>query len=287
MSAAYRSAYEHIVGKRLAEVRHTRDALLPLQTKLGRSRWARLARIAGGMIGVAGAITMTLFAIDNQDREATTALVGSSILAIAVYVCVRVVGELRAHWPKALPPLPALTGRLDDDLARLDAALPAPSSASTSRLEAWSLALPLAATSLLAPLTLHWLFISVIEHESPRGYGEWIRISLMIVGHAHLALVGLSFAFAKKLGRSTAAEIGAINVHSEWFRALGITVGVSAVPGAIFYAIPPILSAITGLLFVPAMFVLAHRTVQSDRQLAESVATALEDAREAPPEAFA
>ena len=123
--------------------------------------------------------------------------------------------------------------------------------------------------TLLLPLTLHYGFLALFGTESAREFGAWIRLSMVIVGHAHLALVWMAIAFARKMERSTSEGLGAMPIHREWATAWAVTVGVSAIPGLFLLAIPPILVAVTGLVFVPLMFVLVRRCVINERALLE------------------
>src|SRR5260370_38098921 len=86
-----------------------------------------------------------------------------------------------------------------------------------------------------------------------RGYDEWIRVSVLIVGNAHIALAVCAFLFARRLHRSSLEEMHC-RFHALWLKALGITVLVSAAPGVLLLAIPPVLTFVTGIAFVPGLF---------------------------------
>src|SRR5689334_10106021 len=119
MGHAYRSHYDQIVGRRIAEVRLGRMHLLPVLPELRAVRSARIARAAAGAVGIAGMGTVVVLACMNSGGMTTCALLGSSIAAVVVYGLARVV--LRLVPALTLPSeLPRLTGDLTTDLAKLE-----------------------------------------------------------------------------------------------------------------------------------------------------------------------
>jgi hypothetical protein len=270
MSDAYRSPYQHLIGLRLAEMKLARETVEPLLPSLRAIGAARIARAVAGGVGIFGTIATVVLACVGDRADPTYALVGSGLGVIGTYVLVRTSLAIGgALLPKRLP-LPKLTGMLQEDLARIDASDPLhPIYRQVAALEVWSTALPLVALSLLMPLTLHYAFLALFGTESAGDFGTWIRISMIVVGHAHLALMGMAIAFARKMRRSTSEDLGAMRIHREWAKAWGLAIGVSALPGVVLLAVPPILSAITGLVFIPLMFVLMRRCVMNERALLE------------------
>ncbi len=276
MSSAYRSAYHHLVGVRLAEMKLARETVEPLLPRLRSIRAARIARALAGGVGITGAIMTAICAcIDDGGGAVTYALLGSGAAALTAYALARFLLAFgRAHeWT-----LPRLTGELDADLARIESSNPfLPIARGLQALEVWSTTLPLAALSLLMPLTLHYAALALLDSTSAESFAGWIRISLVIVGHAHLALAALAVAFGRRLTKLTGEGIGSLSIHRAWARAWGITIVVSAVPGLLLLAVPPILTAITGLAFIPFMFVFMRRRVMDERsakELAEEATTA-------------
>lgn len=278
MSHAYRSAYEQLVGARLAEMKLARETLAPLLPRLRSIRSARMARALAGGVGLAGAAWTVGCAIVGDDASPTYALLGSGLAAVATYVLARgalaIAGasERARRWE-----LPRLTGALDVDLARIDASSPLPALRQRlDALEVWSTTLPLAAISLLMPLTLHYLFLAAADPTSAESFARWIRISMVIVGHAHLALMALAIAFGRKLTRLSSEGLGLLSIHREWARAWGIAILVAAMPGVLLIAVPPLLSAVTGIVFIPFMFALTRRRLLNERatfDLAEEAST--------------
>src|SRR5262249_42161485 len=198
-------------------------------------------------------------------------LLGSSVAALLTYGVVRLVLSLSGKG-RVYSSSPDLTGHLERDLELLSANDPSPllrrhSARQHSKLEMWSTTLPLAAISLLTPLTLHYFAALLMGSAAPRSYSEWIRISLVIVGHAHLTLMYLAIRFGRKLVESESDKIANMSIHSEWAKAWAITILVSGLPGVVLFAVPPILVAITGIVFIPFMFTVTQRRVLVERAL--------------------
>jgi hypothetical protein len=66
--------------------------------------------------------------------------------------------------------------------------------------------------------------------------------------------------------RAKQTEVIRMGAGWSWGRALGISVAVACVPGLVLVGIPPLLVALTGLMFVPAMFGAMRRRVVRERQ---------------------
>jgi hypothetical protein len=286
MIQAYRSSYEHIVGSRLAELTHAGAVIDLARPKLEAIVAKRVARTLAGVVGIVGAFATVLIAFLESDYPneewGTYVLLASSSAAIVTYLAVRLLlrsGDHLLRRSRPLPTLATLSGRLDADLATLDALDPVRQwlsrlAGTRGKHEAFVRAVPLIAISLLTPLTLHWLFSFLLTAQGARDFAVWIKISAVVVGHAHLALAYLSYRFTTKLARSSTAEIEAMSIHGEWGKTLGITVLVSAVPGILALAVPPILSAITGLVFIPVMFILTRNQVLEERAMLSMVESA-------------
>jgi hypothetical protein len=276
MSNAYRSSYEQLVGRRLERVQVGREAVEPFLGRLRTVREKRIARTVSGIVGIAGAL-MVACTCTRTDGTPTGFLLASSAAMAVTYAAVRgvLLASRRSHGPRPIPPL---TGRLDEDLARLDAADPArlveQVTGAGTTLAMLSAALPLAAISLLSPLTLHFAFCALFGFapsvtSMAERFSDWIGVSVVIVGHAHVALMAMAIAFGRRLMKQPYGELTAMNIHAEWSKALGIAVIVAATPGIVFLFVPPLLSAITGLVFVPVMFMAARALVLDERSLIE------------------
>ena len=234
----------------------------------------RLARAAAGATGVAAVVALVSLElvtfIDRHDAVegglATSILVLGWAAAAAVYLVVRLAAHarLRAVIARALRP----SGDMERDLERLERLAPdAPARIAADRLERASVALPLMGLALLAPLTIHWLVYVVAnlgDLSHTHHFDEWIAMSLVIVGHAHLVLAFLAYRFATKLRRSAAADPAAAPGKHGWI-ALAFTTLAGAVPGIVLFAIPPVLVAVTGLVFVPLGFYAVGRRALAER----------------------
>lgn len=122
-----------------------------------------------------------------------------------------------------------------------------------------SLVVPAVGLSLLLPLSLHMPFALLLG--GARGFEAWAGMSVFIVGHAHVVLAVLTARRALALVREdTPRSPGSIYL---------ITVIAAAIPFGVFYAIPPILVAVTGvpilaLLHVMESIVARERVLLSD-----------------------
>jgi hypothetical protein len=120
-------------------------------------------------------------------------------------------------------------------------------------METASIALPLAGIAFAAPLTLH-AGVAVLDGEL-RGFADWMRISAVLVGHAHLALAGHGLLFARTLHRARSGEESQrVRVERSWLGGLGVAVMCGIVPGIVLIGIPPVLVLVTGVVFIPASY---------------------------------
>lgn len=269
---AYRSAYDHIVGLRLAETEDARTELTPLLPGLRAVARARLARIVAGAVGVGGALSTFVIAAWTHDQPsglATHALVASSCALVVSWFFARTGLAAAARLlPVNMPEL-TLSGELEADLARIDAADPRAElqrlEHRARRLERPSVALPIAAVTLLFPLFSHWLFTQAIGSDNAQDFAQWIRISLIIVGHAHLALAVCGFLFARRLHGLSLEGLQRLRIHREWLKAWLITIGVSCLPGILLILVPPLLVAVTGIAFTPILWYLLHASIVGER----------------------
>ena len=129
------------------------------------------------------------------------------------------------------------------------------------KLERASVALPLVAASLLGPLTVHRL---IVFGMSAREFNQWIGVSMLIVGHCHIALAIFAVSFSKKLHASGSPRV--LGKSSGW-RAYWIAVTLSLLPALFLLGIPTIMVAGTGLFFVPWMFRAAGSKIERERIL--------------------
>ncbi|MEM7678485.1 MAG: hypothetical protein AAF449_21045, partial [Myxococcota bacterium] len=197
---------------------------------------------------------------------ATVAIIGAAsamlLGAFAPYVGVSL---LVASWPLAW--LAGWLGRrYGGALRQLDAATSVQSQLSAqSQLDALcalqntlakSLYLPLVAASLLIPLSLHLLVVAILGAFSWPHFGAYMTMSAIILIPAYGVLIWQCIRHGRSLaGMSTEPVMDQPGGH-----ALAGTFLASFVPGIVVMGLPPVLVALTGAPFIPAIFRLA-RTV--------------------------
>ncbi len=285
MSNAYRTGPEQFVRLRLAQVNATREDLQPIMSAIHRVFSARMSRILGGAVGICGALLTVGTALAGGSPAPW--LAGASLFSVAAWA----VGRFGFHFAARglfdkADLATGLTGHADADLARLDAVDPIRTiERKLDPLELWAAVLPLTAVSLLAPLTLH-LIVGLLfgGSGSIESIEAWIKVCMVLVGHAHLALVAMVFAFGQRMARADDAALADMNIRRAWRRAIAVAVGVSCVPGIVLVAmprilssltgfgidavaVPPILSTLTGLAFIPAMYARMHKIARGERQV--------------------
>lgn len=215
--------------------------------------------------------TLTIFSVASFVAAGISGLLGmpeGSMSAFAVpplvlafpaaFVVSRGLSFLRRRELVPLPKLPALEGSDDQSMFDLDMAeaeLDAYARKHERGLE-WSLI----GLGWTLPLTIHYGV--ALCGNGTRAFGVWIALSTLMSLQSHITLAFQSRRFARLL-----ADDAKMNVHFEWFRALALTTLVASIPWALLAAIPTIITAITGLLFVPAMYILAKRRATREHAL--------------------
>lgn len=256
-----------------------RDALThalqgsPAPEQLARVFGDRVARVCAGLVGLFGFAYLVLDVLTNDAAFSGHILLGSWVLALAVLVPAQLLASrgFRAWLEHQLRPG-------DDpfaDVERLaDGRIWQTARAEVDRLEAAALALPLAAISLLAPLSLHLIYWALFcPGATITDFSRWVVISLVLVGHAHVTLVIASVAFVRRLTR---AEHRGRHVHGgrSGVSALLVTGAVALLPGALLIFVPPLLVLLTGLAFVPLIFHWAARQARCERRVLEQAVAA-------------
>lgn len=236
----------------------------------------RVARTAAGGVAIAGFAAMVLAVVINTvwgepDRHGvhpTLVLAGAVTLSVVTYLVARAAAasrferRVRASFDGGQDELSRLA-RIEDDSVRRAAARLAGAGEKTS------VALPMAGVSLLAPLSIHLVVWSVFGDDvgSERwldGFDWWIGASLLLVAIAHLTLACLCGRFADKVGASSLVALSRSTPMSGW-AAFGWTVLASCLPGIVALAIPPLIVAATGIVFIPYMFRFMHGRVVDER----------------------
>jgi hypothetical protein len=289
MIGAYRSI-DAIIEDRLARF-HARRAREQAPSDAVAGVFAdRSGRIAGGIAGTVcgGLVFLSAFVllgtplVIGPPREAyavvpTYLLANSGIAALVVTAIARRAARRRAG--ASLRQEPALTGDGPEDIGRIERADPLGDlRARAAALETKSVALPLVALALLAPLTIHGIVtlgINVVNGGwvSVSAFGLWIGLSATLVGLAHLTLAIRMALWARSLrGRESCCVDETI--HGEWSLTLFITAASAFVP-AVFIAsdaeilsvIPPVLVLVTGAAFLPFAYVATARRLRRERTI--------------------
>jgi hypothetical protein len=213
----------------------------------------RVARIWGAAFGLAGLLAMVLhFLFTMSLRTLSIYIAGSWLTAAGAYLVVRLLAPQWIRW--RLRRSYATSGDIFFDLGRIDARSPRKFAlAAVHRHERLALQLPLVMLSLLAPLSIHLGVAMAFLGVSMNEFGQWILTSAALVGHAHLTLALFSVFHVVRVQRELDAGTRVAGA-SRGLVALLWTVGASAIPGVVLLCVPPLLVAMTGLLFVPWSF---------------------------------
>jgi hypothetical protein len=220
---------------------------------------ARAGRVAFGVVLLAGAVAV-LAALDEPYDASPRLLVTVpfALLLGAVVQCAALwLGPWLSTRQRALgggPSVPVAGLSSPPEAGLLHAV--------AGRLEGPSYSLPLVGLALVAPLSLHAPLFLLAPDEGMSSLHSWITASVFLVGLAHLTLAVMSYRFARRLHRGLV-----LAADRESLLALCVTIAAGCVPGVFFAGIPPILVAITGLLFVPASFLAMERRQRRERGL--------------------
>jgi hypothetical protein len=133
----------------------------------------------------------------------------------------------------------------------------------------WSLWLPWAGVSMAAPLTIHIVVMTLFGARAD-AQAEWIGMSAVIVGHAHIALALCGIGIARRLARFDFD----FNVTRQAWLALFVTTGVACLPGIVLIGLPPGLTLITGTVFVVPTALALARAARGDAAIASEGAKA-------------
>jgi hypothetical protein len=239
----------------------------------------RRARVAAGTVGaivgaaslvcglVVGILEMSKHSsLGRGDYGVTSWVFGAGLMLTAmIYGLVRIGAS--AHIERLVRRRTALSGHPEWDLSRLSEASPLRDVRErAAKLERASLTAPLVALALLAPLAIHGAVYAVVALANgvlpeASAFGWWIGFSALCVGHAHIVFAGLSARFARKIHEAE-------NVHDvkrHWVGTWGWTILAAAIPSAVLYLLPPIVTAATGICIIVPAFAWARKTVTMER----------------------
>jgi hypothetical protein len=259
--------------------------LSSLPRDVARAYTRRISRIAGGVVAIVGAVLTVVIAVLDHGADAvlgdaivklplTPFLLAGAVLSVPVMIFAR--GAARASLAMHLRRGLETTDDAAYDVSRLEESGPLRwASARADRLEQLSVAVPLAAWCLCAPLLSHFLvFLCFTDGRFERAVNEfdtWILVSMLLTGIAHAVLVFCAVRFARNLRKSN--DSAAVPVPSSW-APLGWTALAGCVPGVVLYLVPPAMVVVTGLAFVPAVFAFIRSRVLAERS---ALALALAD----------
>jgi hypothetical protein len=236
----------------------------------------------GGGVGLAVAVAafaigLAGFSKDGFDSVRFCRITSTELLFLAwpMALVAGILARLLARPLLSLGGRVAMSGNPSVDLARLQKVDPLRDACDIAMSwERRSAALPMAAMSLLTPLTLHGIVWFALARPTSVAsgmddFGVWVALSAIIVGHAHLALLVCAVRWAYKLRSVETTELR-IGLGRGWGTALLVSAGVACLPGIALLAIPPILVLVTGLAFVPLMYHFIARTIARERVALEA-----------------
>jgi hypothetical protein len=281
MAEGYRTL-DALIEERIAGFRARRLEQRMADDAVRRVFAQRKARIAAGKAGTGVALCLFLGSLGFVGRAGRDRGAMNTYILAAAWGALAIAGLLawglaQRRARRHLRREPAVTGDAHADLARIEVADPlADLRLAGSMLEARSTTLPLAAASLLLPLTLHGLVATVVgwatgTRWTAADFGCWIAASTFLVGLAHLALLVQVVLWAHSLPQRDTSQLRQ-NIHATWARTLGVTTGVALVPAVGFAAdgnllvlLPAVLVLATGAAFVPLLFLLTARRLEKER----------------------
>jgi len=300
--APYRDTDE-LARRELAAEIDVRRRQIPVAATLAATYAARVARAIGGaamtatlLVGettagliFAGVVMKSVFR-DVRPPLLAAVLVASWAVGLGAWQLARPLARRRfARRLAAASDLLAACAADPDPhraLAELEAT-PSPIADARHRIDRWQslgLAMPMVACSLAMPLTLHFVCFAawsgftslasvgpVYRSNVPGWYrflgniaefDTWIALSAIVVGHAHLVLATHAALFVRGLRRLLPE---APPPSHPGRRGLIAAIVASAIPGGIILLIPPALTFITGVVFVPLMYRAAADTFVRER----------------------
>lgn len=134
--------------------------------------------------------------------------------------------------------------------------------AEASRLERGSLLWPAFGLGMITPLASHSL-VGAMFGVSAADIGDWVRVSVWVVGLAHLVFAGTLAREAKRMAESPDTwSLGRATA-----RVVGYSTLAGCVPGAIFIGIPPLLVAMTGSVLAPLILAGLRDRLTKEREM--------------------
>jgi hypothetical protein len=247
--------------------RETGSAAVSRHLRLHRRRSARALAgavlAAGGMLtlGVSAAAMLLSLPRETANWLLPTFLLSAVALAVASYGVASIgVPQLARRWLSSrLVP----SGDAARDLDRLRGDSPVElTSGWAARWTRASYVMPLVGIALVGPLLLHLMVATLLSGSTVvfGGFGEWMTLSAIFVGHAHLG-------FAWLLSRHVNALMGDRLPEHATLRMIGAVTLIAALPGVVLVGLPPLLTAVTGASLAIPMLAWARRTWAHEQML--------------------
>ena len=127
---------------------------------------------------------------------------------------------------------------------------------------------------LLGPLFLHFLVWMASTGGDAAGnlgaFDAWISMTLPIAGLAHVVLAFRAAAFGPRIRERSTDELRRMPSSYGWMTLL-FTAIAGLIPGAILLLVPPVLIALTGLVFVPYSFYRMSRAIHRERVVVDDL----------------
>jgi hypothetical protein len=228
----------------------------------------RRGRAAFGMVLATGVIVVPLAAVGlTFARAGGGGLLGRQVAGLgipALFALATAAYLLR--WA-----LGAVSVRLSRAVSHRGRAIASPAAAGAAfghelavakRLERVSVTWPAFGLGMVAPLASHSA-IAALFGTGAADIGDWVRISIFVVGLAHLVFAGMLMREAQRmvddldgwrLGRATGRVVG-------WSTLAG------CVPGIVALGVPPLLVAITGSILAPLILAGLHDRLKTERAM--------------------
>lgn len=265
----YRGLREVILRRRQAFERRAtflERELAPIFARRARRRIFGVTATVLALLSFASAGVGVLLNLPQHELTEAALLPLLAALPLGLVVSV-VVGRLaRKQLTPPRPRLPELRDRDEQSMFDLDvveAELEAHPRANEGTI-AWTLV----GLGWTMPLLLH--YVVAVAFNSTREFGSWIALSILISMQSHIALAVQNGRFARLLTTSEQP----VNVHMQWLRTVGITTLVASVPWVFLAAVPTIITALTGLAFIPAMYIIVKKRLEGERAHAARIVAA-------------
>jgi hypothetical protein len=193
--------------------------------------------------------------VEIASRRAGRIAFGLVLIAGAVLLVFNALHEVVIE-PAVQVPLTWVCAFLVAGIVRLATRRPLPADRLRARF-APSIVVPSIGIALMAPLSIHLPVVSYLFGVD--AYRDWVEISILVTGLTHVVTATLVGLRAGQLVAGHSRPVGMAAVYLTG-------VGVSCVPFALLYMIPPAIVAVTGLALFP-LLVYQRRIVEREQTI--------------------